>query len=150
MHRSAEGLWIPMTSRYLTAFASAVLLAAGTAVAAAPSPALAKATVVDGGGWAHAGAGPDRATSRLASPTATPTGYPVAGIDVSSNDHPSGQAIDWAGQYNSGVRFAYVKATEGDDYINPYFDSDYHAAKDQGLYVGAYDYARPDLGDPVG
>jgi GH25 family lysozyme M1 (1,4-beta-N-acetylmuramidase) len=48
------------------------------------------------------------------------------------------------------VKFAYVKATEGDFYANPYFAADYQAAKNAGLYAGAYVFARPDLGNPVG
>jgi GH25 family lysozyme M1 (1,4-beta-N-acetylmuramidase) len=132
------------------ALLGAALLWIAVAVVAIPIPALAQATVVGGGGWAHAGVLPGAVAPPLAVPAATPAGYPVAGIDVSSNDHSGGRTIDWAGQANAGVRFAYVKATEGSTYVNPYFDSDYHTAKNQGLYVGAYHFARPDNGNPVG
>src|SRR5256885_2599 len=50
----------------------------------------------------------------------------------------------------AGSQFVYVKATEGTSYVNPYFGTDYAAAKAARRYVGAYVYARPDLGDPVG
>jgi GH25 family lysozyme M1 (1,4-beta-N-acetylmuramidase) len=114
-----------------------------------------------GGGWAHAGAGPGAAPSGKAGgkngarsaarmgAAAVPGGFSVAGIDVSSHDH-SVYPIDWAGVAASGVKFAYVKATEGAFYTNNYFATDYQAARNAGLYAGAYVFARPDLGDPVG
>jgi GH25 family lysozyme M1 (1,4-beta-N-acetylmuramidase) len=49
-----------------------------------------------------------------------------------------------------GVQFAYVKATEGKTYVNPYFHDDYNAAKANGILAGAYVFARPDKRDPVG
>jgi GH25 family lysozyme M1 (1,4-beta-N-acetylmuramidase) len=50
----------------------------------------------------------------------------------------------------AGSQFVYVKATEGTTYVNPHFASDYAAARAAHRYVGAYVYARPDRGDPVG
>lgn len=97
-------------------------------------------------GRATTGAGASGAGSTAAG---APAGYPVAGIDVSSHDHAV-RDINWPGVAASGVRFAYVKATEGTTYVNPYFASDYRAARRAGLYVGAYAYGRPDLGNPVG
>jgi GH25 family lysozyme M1 (1,4-beta-N-acetylmuramidase) len=138
-----------MTYRRVVAPLLGVLLWASVAAVAFPSSAVARPPVT-GGGWAHAGSPPGQVAPRAAVPAAAPAGYPVTGIDVSSNDHSGGRSIDWAGQANAGVRFAYVKATEGVGYVNPYFDSDYHAAKNQGLYVGAYHFARPDSGNPVG
>ncbi|GIH13392.1 GH25 family lysozyme [Rugosimonospora africana] len=135
------------TARRVSALVLSAVLSAGT-VAASPSSALAaEPAVVNGGGWAHAGSGPG--APGLVAPAA-PVGYPVTGVDVSSNDHTGGRSIDWAGQARAGVKFAYVKATEGTGYVNPYFDSDYHAAKNQGIFVGAYHFARPDRGNPVG
>ncbi len=110
-------------------------------------------SVPDGGGWAHAGAAPGSDASRQGARAAAlhnaPAGYPVLGIDVSSHDHLR-FPIDWPGVASSGVRFAYVKASEGQFYTNPYFHADYTQAKAAGLLVGAYAYGRPDLGDPVG
>ncbi|WP_157756969.1 GH25 family lysozyme [Plantactinospora sp. KBS50] len=77
-----------------------------------------------------------------------PAGYTIKGIDVSSNDHNLGP-IDWSAQAADGVSFAYVKASEGLNYLNPYFEEDYQAAKDAGILAGAYHYARPDKRDPV-
>jgi GH25 family lysozyme M1 (1,4-beta-N-acetylmuramidase) len=76
--------------------------------------------------------------------------YTVRGIDVSSHDHSTFKTIDWAGQAAKGVSFAYVKATETNNYVNPYFARDYADAKKAGLLVGAYTFARPDHRDPVG
>jgi GH25 family lysozyme M1 (1,4-beta-N-acetylmuramidase) len=81
---------------------------------------------------------------------AQPAGYPINGIDVSSNNHNSGQSINWAGRRAAGDEFAYVKATEGTSYVNPFYSQDYNGAKSAGLYTGAYAFARPDLGNAVG
>ncbi len=81
--------------------------------------------------------------------SARPAGYPVAGIDLSSHDHER-NPVQWRLELAAGSRFVYVKATEGTWYVNPHFDSDYAAARAAHEYVGAYVYARPDQGDPVG
>ena len=110
--------------------------------------AAADTTVPDGGGWAGSGAAAVPGAVRAAG-TAAPAGYGVRGIDVSSHDH-SVHDINWPAVATSGVTFAYIKATEGTTYANPYYGSDYTAARNAGLYVGAYAYGRPDLGNPVG
>ena len=58
------------------------------------------------------------------------------GVDVSSYQ---GQ-ISWASAAQSGVAFAYVKATQGTTYVNPYFDSQWNGAKAAGLQYGAYEF----------
>jgi GH25 family lysozyme M1 (1,4-beta-N-acetylmuramidase) len=78
-----------------------------------------------------------------------PAGYPVGGIDVSGHDHQK-FGIRWPTEAAAGTRFVYVKATEGLTYVNPHFATDYAAARSAHRYVGAYVYARPDKGDPVG
>jgi lysozyme len=65
------------------------------------------------------------------------------GPDVASYQHPNGAAIDWQRAADSGVSFAFVKATESTTYTNPYFAGDYAAAKSAGLARSAYHYARP-------
>lgn len=61
------------------------------------------------------------------------------GIDLSSNNHPNGQAIDYQAVKNSGiVSFAYIKATQGTSYVNPFFGEDYAGLKAVGIEVGAY------------
>jgi GH25 family lysozyme M1 (1,4-beta-N-acetylmuramidase) len=78
-----------------------------------------------------------------------PDGYAVGGIDISSHDHGK-FTVHWPTEVAAGSQFVYVKATEGTSYVNPHFASDYAAARAAGRYVGAYVYARPDRGDPVG
>ncbi|KAG8988959.1 hypothetical protein FRB94_014794 [Tulasnella sp. JGI-2019a] len=58
------------------------------------------------------------------------------GIDVSSYQ---GANPNWA-----GLNFAYIKATEGTTYLNPYFASQYNGAYNAGLIRGAYHFAHPD------
>jgi GH25 family lysozyme M1 (1,4-beta-N-acetylmuramidase) len=81
--------------------------------------------------------------------TGRPDGYPIGGIDISSHDHGK-YTVQWPTEVAAGSEFVYVKATEGTSYVNPHFAGDYAAAKTAGRYVGAYVYARPDRGDPVG
>ena len=79
------------------------------------------------------------------SAVAAPAGAVITGIDVASHQHPRGAGIDWGQVAGAGHRFAYVKATEGTWYTNPWFASDHAAAAAVGLYRGAYHYARPAL-----
>lgn len=65
------------------------------------------------------------------------------GIDVSSHQ----SIIDWPLVARSGIGLAMVKATEGTDYVNPYYDSQVQGALDAGLIVGAYHYAKPSVSD---
>jgi GH25 family lysozyme M1 (1,4-beta-N-acetylmuramidase) len=62
------------------------------------------------------------------------------GIDVS---HWQG-TINWTSVKNSGVTFAYCKATEGTDYTDPTFASNEANAKTAGVLIGAYHFARYD------
>ncbi|MBF6193572.1 glycoside hydrolase family 25 protein [Nocardia implantans] len=72
--------------------------------------------------------------------TATPTGP-----DVSSWQHTDGTLIDWFAVKRSGHDFAMVKATEGLNYINPYFVPDSLLMRAAGMARGTYHYARPNL-----
>lgn len=65
-----------------------------------------------------------------------PSSYPVHGIDVSRYQGD----IDWRRARASGVAFAYIKATEGGDYVDPMFDTHWHQAKKAGVRHGAYHY----------
>ena len=67
----------------------------------------------------------------------------LSGPDIASYQHPNGAAIDWTAVRDSGQRWAFVKATEGTGYTNPYFAGDWHDSAAAGLYRGAYHYARP-------
>ncbi|WP_277682158.1 lysozyme [Saccharomonospora azurea] len=65
----------------------------------------------------------------------------VPGIDVSGWQGN----VDWAHWWNQGKRFAYVKATEGTSYKNPYFAQQYNGSYNVGMIRGAYHFARPDV-----
>lgn len=67
----------------------------------------------------------------------------VSGIDISSIQHPSGAAIDWSTVAAAGYSFAYVKATEGTYYTNPYYSADFAGATGVGMEAGAYTFANP-------
>jgi GH25 family lysozyme M1 (1,4-beta-N-acetylmuramidase) len=63
----------------------------------------------------------------------------VYGQDVSS-----GQGnVNWAAQWRAGSRFAYVKATEGSYYVNPFFGQQYAGSYKVGMIRGAYAFANP-------
>lgn len=65
------------------------------------------------------------------------------GIDVAAHQHPGGMPIDWSKVRSDGQSFAFVKATEGGDWVNPHYVQDIQAASAAGLKTGAYHYARP-------
>lgn len=60
------------------------------------------------------------------------------GIDLS---HHQGE-IDWSKLSSSDISFAYIKATEGGNFVDPYFKKNWQAAKEAGLIVGAYHFFR--------
>ncbi|MFA6028317.1 MAG: GH25 family lysozyme [Elusimicrobiota bacterium] len=62
--------------------------------------------------------------------------YPIRGIDVS---HHQG-AIAWDKVRREGVRFAYIKATEGGDHKDPRFLRNWQEAGQAGVARGAYHY----------
>lgn len=72
-------------------------------------------------------------------PTLLQSGTP--GIDVSNWQ----RHVDWPAVAASGVKFAYIKATEATSYIDPQFGPDYTGAADAGLIRGAYHFAVPNV-----
>lgn len=62
--------------------------------------------------------------------------YAVHGIDVS---HHQG-VIDWSAVAADGVEFAYIKATEGADWHDPRFATNWRGATDAGIRRGAYHF----------
>ncbi|MFN8498596.1 MAG: GH25 family lysozyme [Anaerolineae bacterium] len=54
------------------------------------------------------------------------------------------QGLDWAAIAQAGFSFAFVKATEGDDYTDPAFAAHWQAAGDNGLLRGAYHFFWPE------
>lgn len=77
-----------------------------------------------------------------ASAVIAPAASAVDGVDVSSHQNKSGP-IQWVETSLSGQNFAYVKATEGTDYVNPTYLSDSNIPKYSGMAVGSYHYAQP-------
>ncbi|NIY68284.1 lysozyme [Streptomyces malaysiensis] len=63
----------------------------------------------------------------------------VEGVDVSSHQGN----VNWATLWSSGVRFAYVKATEGTSYTNPNFTQQYNGSYNVGMIRGSYHFALP-------
>ncbi|MFJ9407450.1 lysozyme [Streptomyces sp. NPDC101393] len=68
------------------------------------------------------------------------TSKTVSGVDVSSHNGNVG----WKALRETGVRFAYVKATEGTSYKNPYFTQQYTGSHSAGMIRGSYHFALPD------
>lgn len=62
--------------------------------------------------------------------------YPVHGIDVSRWQ----AEVDWAAVRAAGTRFAFIKATEGGDHIDPRFLVNWNGARAAGIPVGAYHF----------
>jgi lysozyme len=107
--------------------------------------ALAMAALVSGCG----GAGPlesDRVFSGnvFSSNHLKPKDYPIHGIDVSKFQGD----IDWNAVAYSGVKFAWIKATEGGDRADARFQANWEGAKAAGIPHGAYHFVywcRPPL-----
>lgn len=64
--------------------------------------------------------------------------YTVFGIDVSSHQ----DEIDWEKVEEDGIEFAYIKATEGIDFVDKRYKTNYLKAKENGILVGAYHFFR--------
>ena len=65
-----------------------------------------------------------------------PDAYPVHGIDLSRWQAD----VDWATARRNGVNFAFIKATEGGDILDPRFESHRRAAAAAGVPHGAYHF----------
>ena len=67
-------------------------------------------------------------------------------VDVSSNNvHP----INFAHVARSGISGAYIKNSEGDNYVNPFWKQDVAGATKAGLPYGGYYFAQPGRADAV-
>lgn len=67
--------------------------------------------------------------------------YPSRGIDISAHNGP----IDFRAVAADSIEFAFIKATEGASWRDTAFESNYSAAIDAGLKVGAYHFFRFDV-----
>lgn len=65
----------------------------------------------------------------------------VAGIDISSHTTTN----DWSGWKNAGIKFIYMKATEGTIYKNPQWANQYTGSYNNGFLRGSYHFANPSL-----
>lgn len=67
---------------------------------------------------------------------ASPRALAVHGVDVSRWQGD----IDWAKLRSQGANFAYIKATDGGDHLDPMFKKNWRAANAAGLKRGAYHF----------
>jgi lysozyme len=65
-----------------------------------------------------------------------PRDYPIHGIDVSKFQGD----IDWSKVAGSGVKFAWIKASEGGDRADARFQANWTGAKEAGIPRGAYHF----------
>jgi GH25 family lysozyme M1 (1,4-beta-N-acetylmuramidase) len=80
-------------------------------------------------------------------PPKPPANGLTEGIDIS---HWQG-TIDWGKVAAAGKKFAFMKASEDIDYVDPTYQANRAAANANGLLIGAYHFAQPDLtpGDAI-
>lgn len=79
-----------------------------------------------------------------------PASYTIHGIDVSRWQ----ERIDWqrvAKMRDNGIRlqFAFIKATEGEKLVAPYFSRNWQLSRENGLLRGAYHYFSPSVSASV-
>jgi GH25 family lysozyme M1 (1,4-beta-N-acetylmuramidase) len=67
------------------------------------------------------------------------------GIDV----YAGNGSINWLSVKNAGITFAWAKATEGTYYQDANFTANQVNGKAAGIYMGAYDFCRPDENSPA-
>ena len=65
-----------------------------------------------------------------------PSRYPVHGIDAARFQ----TSVDWNAARASGVNFAWLKATEGGDMLDPMFHDHWRGASRAGILTGAYHF----------
>jgi lysozyme len=65
-----------------------------------------------------------------------PKHYAVHGVDVSRWQAD----MDWVTLRKHGANFAYIKATDGGDHLDPMFKTNWKRAKDAGIRRGAYHF----------
>ena len=71
-------------------------------------------------------------------------GPTVKGVDVSAWQ----ATINWASVAADGQKFAFIRVSDGTQYIDDYFPANWQQAQQNGLIVGAYQYFRP-AQDPI-
>ena len=124
--------------------------APATGVPASSAPATASGATATATATATASASAT-ATVPDAAPASGSAGTSMPGLDVAAYQHPDtsqyphGAPIDWPQVASAGYRFAAIKGTEGDYYVNPWATADLAEAKAAGLYVSPYTFAIPNV-----
>jgi GH25 family lysozyme M1 (1,4-beta-N-acetylmuramidase) len=72
-------------------------------------------------------------------------GSPAEAAGVTYGQDVSGYQgnVNWSAQWNAGSRFAFIKATEGTYYTNPYFAQQYNGSYNIGMLRASYHFATP-------
>lgn len=75
----------------------------------------------------------------------TSTDQSLYGVDISSHQHTGSgnRNIDIPKAVDGGISYAFVKATEGTNYMNPHFRDDVIRFIEKDTPVGFYHYAKP-------
>ena len=71
-------------------------------------------------------------------------GPTVRGMDVSYYE----TCVDWAAAHGAGIDFAFIRVTDGTQYIDPKFPAYWAGARAAGVIRGAYQFFRP-AEDPI-
>jgi GH25 family lysozyme M1 (1,4-beta-N-acetylmuramidase) len=118
-------------------------IAVSTALVAVLTVAVLGTAPVAAGGRAAPVQGSQIGAGRVTDATTTR----LEGVDVS---HWQG-TISWSKVAAAGKKFAIIKATESDDFIDNLYATNHANAKAAGLWTGAYHFARPDAtsGDAI-
>ncbi|WP_030421005.1 lysozyme [Streptomyces sp. SCSIO 75703] len=128
----------PGTTRARRLALSGALLTASLLLTAVPAHSAGAADPTPPRGSAHLGMGVlahdgSEGTPRSAAAVQT------EGVDVSGHQGN----VDWPRLWNSGVKWAYVKATEGTYFTNPSFAQQYNGSYNVGMIRGSYHFATP-------
>ncbi|MFJ4207196.1 GH25 family lysozyme [Paenarthrobacter sp. NPDC089675] len=77
-------------------------------------------------------------------PMAADPGHWQPSVGVQGQDVSAHQGnVDWQGQWAQGSRWAYVKASEGNYYVNENYAQQYDGSRNAGMVRGAYHFAIP-------
>lgn len=81
----------------------------------------------------------------LGGPLARATANSVLGLDVYSGNG----VMNWSQIAATGVKFAFIKATEGVGFKDPQLQNNETNGTAAGMYIGAYDFAHPEYNTPL-